>query len=103
MIVIVTDFNHFRFFSVIVTQSFSNQTYEVIGESINCTANAPIELNYTCKLERIDNKTQYWSFEGNVPDGLILPEMMVSEMSFFFFFFHLFAVRSYYLSFIRNC
>lgn len=54
----------------------------MIGESINCTAIAPIELNYTCKLERIDNKTQFWSFEGNVPDGLILPEMMVSQMKF---------------------
>lgn len=53
------------------------ENYEVIGESVQCETNTPFVLNYTCNLDIIDNNTQYWSFESNIPEGIALPHMMV--------------------------
>lgn len=61
-----------------VVYNFIFQSYEVIGESIQCETNSPIVVNYTCRLENIDNHTQHWSFESEVPDGIVIQHMMVS-------------------------
>lgn len=62
---------------VLIFYNFVFESYEVIGESVQCKTNTPFALNYSCKLDIIDNNTQYWSFESNIPEGFILPHMMV--------------------------
>lgn len=64
---------------LVVAYNFVFENYEVIGESIQCETNSPIVLNYTCKLEIIDNSTQYWSFQSEIPDGITVQHMMVSQ------------------------
>lgn len=61
---------------------FDAQKFEITGESIECTLDAPIPFNYTCKLEKGESYADVWSFEGNIPDGLLIPDMMVSVKSF---------------------
>lgn len=63
---------------LVIAYNFIFQNYEVIGESIQCETNSPIGVNYTCKLDIIDNDTQYWSFQSGIPDGIVIPSMMVS-------------------------
>lgn len=62
---------------LVIVYNFTFQSYEVIGESIQCETNSPLKLNYSCKLDIIDNSTQYWSFESRIPDGFSMPHMMV--------------------------
>lgn len=62
---------------VLIFYNFVFESYEVIGESVECETNTPFALNYSCKLDIIDNNTQYWSFESNIPEGFVLPNMMV--------------------------
>lgn len=59
-----------------------SQNFKVIGENLECSTNLPFDLEYTCELETLDNATQYWSFEGNIPEGLEMPAMMVNYLSF---------------------
>lgn len=66
------------FVIVFIAYNFVFQNYEVIGESLECNTNTPFKLNYICKLDVINNTTQYWSFESTFPDGFSLPHMMVS-------------------------
>lgn len=68
------------FLGIVIAYNFVFENYEVIGESLECTTNSPFALNYTCKLDIIDNNTQYWSFESTLPDGFSLPHMMVSDL-----------------------
>lgn len=56
---------------------FIFENYEVIGEKIECTTNSPFKFNYTCELYRFENNTQIWSFEGIIPDGVTIPNIMV--------------------------
>lgn len=63
----------------VIVYNFVFENYEVIGESVQCETNTPFALNYTCNLDVIDNNTQYWSFESNIPDGFQIPHMMVSK------------------------
>lgn len=65
-----------------IAYNFVFQNYEVIGENLECKTNTPFQFNYTCKLEIIDNVTQYWSFESKLPDGFSLPHMMVRDNLF---------------------
>lgn len=67
-----------------IAYNFVFQNYEVIGENLECKTNTPFQFNYTCKLEIIDNVTQYWSFESKLPDGFSLPRMMVRNQLFVF-------------------
>lgn len=62
---------------LLIFYNFVFESYEVIGESVQCETNTPFALNYSCKLDIIDNNTQYWSFESNIPEGFVLPRMMV--------------------------
>lgn len=64
-------------FLLFIFYNFVFESYEVIGESVQCETNTPFALNYSCKLDIIDNNTQYWSFESNIPEGFMLPHMMV--------------------------
>lgn len=69
------------FISIIflILYNFLFENYEVIGESIECSASVPIPMNYTCKLDKVDNETQYWSFESEIPEGLQILNMMVTN------------------------
>lgn len=62
---------------LVITYNFVFERYEVIGESVQCETNTPFALNYSCKLDIIDDNTQYWSFESKIPEGIELPHMMV--------------------------
>lgn len=64
-------------FILVIAYNFIFQNYEMIGESIQCETNSPIGVNYMCKLDIIDNDTQYWSFQSEIPDGIVIPSMMV--------------------------
>lgn len=65
------------FVGLVIAYNFVFESYEVVGESLECTTNSPFAINYTCKLDIIDGNTQYWSFESAIPDGFSLPHMMV--------------------------
>lgn len=52
------------------------QKFKVTGESIECFLDAPIPFNYTCKLNK-NNDDDIWTFEGNIPEGIEIPDMMV--------------------------
>lgn len=73
---------------LILFYNFVFENYEVFGESVVCDTNSPIAINYTCKLDKIDNNTQYWSFESVIPEGFQLPNMMV--------FIYLFIRNTYF-------
>lgn len=60
---------------LVIAYNFVFESYQVIGESVQCETNTPFILNHSCRLDNIDNNTQYWSFETNIP--VILPHMMV--------------------------
>lgn len=53
------------------------RNYEIIGESIDCSTNAPFAFNYSCGLEQYDNDTQYWTFDWTIPDGIVINSLMV--------------------------
>lgn len=72
------------FLILVIVYNCVFENYEVVGESLECTTNTPFELNYTCKLEIIDNNTQYWSFESVLPDDFSLIHMMVSDKIYIF-------------------
>lgn len=67
------------FLGLVIAYNFVFESYEVVGESLECTTNSPFAINYTCKLDIIDSNTQYWSFESALPDGFSLPHMMVGN------------------------
>lgn len=64
---------------LVIVYNFVFENYEVIGESVQCETNTPFAMNYSCKLDIIDNNTQYWSFESNIPEGVSIPHMMVNH------------------------
>lgn len=68
------------FLGLVIAYNFVFESYEVVGESLECTTNTPFAINYTCKLDIIDSNTQYWSFESTLPDGFSLPHMMVRNL-----------------------
>lgn len=78
------------FLILVIVYNCVFENYEVIGESLECTTNTPFTLNYTCKLDIIDNNTQYWSFESALPDGFSLPHMMVRVDRIIIFFFFIY-------------
>lgn len=71
------------FLGLVIVYNFVFENYEVVGESLECTTNTPFAINYTCKLDIIENHTQYWSFESTIPEDITLPHMMVSSFKKF--------------------
>lgn len=65
---------------LIMTYYFLFEHYTIIGESFECSANSPIQFNYTCKLDRFDNGSQYWTFESVIPEGFQLPGLKVHNL-----------------------
>lgn len=58
------------------------QSYEIIGESIECSTNAPFAFNYSCGLSQYANETQYWTFDWSIPDGIVINDLMVRRLLF---------------------
>lgn len=65
------------------------QKFKVTGESIECTLDAPIPFDYTCKLDKNNDDDDIWTFEGNIPDGIEIEDMTVSFVNNFFLFLYL--------------
>lgn len=52
-------------------------SFQIIGESIECSTNAPFAFEYSCGLRRYGNDTQYWTFDWSIPDGIVINNLMV--------------------------
>lgn len=58
------------------------QSYEIIGESIECSTNAPFAFDYSCGIKQYPNDTQYWTFDWSIPDGIVINDLMVRRLMF---------------------